>query len=777
MAKAYTANFKEKTGSTSGEEPVYLLEITHPQLSVPVRVVRDTLDLTRGHYLSLPGTAGNYASTPDSAAISITGDIDLRSYHRALTAPTVDAALIAKWDTPNNQRSFTMMIRPDGKLRLLTSPDGFTAYIHESTVAASFGAEMSYRATMDVNDGAGNRVVRFYTSTDDGANWSQLGATVTRVGATTIFDSAAELTIGAVPQAPEFEVPFNDLGGGAVDLSFIGNGSATFTRSTPAPAVNSSGQLVSAASGVARSYYDPTTLEYRGYLAEGARTNLCLQSEAFGATWTASNGAVASNSIASPDGATTADKYTANAGTFVVSIAQAIAVYAGATYSKTCYIKAGTYGFIWMGDRGDAAIHSATFNLTTGVVVGSSNLVSSSIKLTSGFYRCEICYTRTNAGAASHSIAFGDSAHTLDWPSKTWAGTENIYLWGAQLEAGRFASTYIPTTTAAVTRNADVLTYPSSGNISGTVGSVVMDASYLDASTNNYFFTANSATDSPVLYGNGSILSWDGTSAVTGGSFPRDGVMRKFGVSFGGSTRVVAISGASVSGAFDGDIGLGANFSLGSRFGSNSILGTIRNARIYQTQFTAAQLQAITAGNPMPAGDYAGQSFLMAAQVRRAEVRSGIDGPIIASFNPRTDARPGDTSFTSSTTGEEWTINQSGATPAAIAATETFTAMDFDIQLPDDIQGRLPRAPIRIDNVGRELTQWIDESKGGRGAQVRVMQVMRDDPDTLEYDVTMDLLGVRQNGAFVTGELGFQDTLNLPALAASYRPDNTPGIF
>lgn len=107
----------------------------------------------------------------------------------------------------------------------------------------------------------------------------------------------------------------------------------------------------------------------------------------------------------------------------------------------------------------------------------------------------------------------------------------------------------------------------------------------------------------------------------------------------------------------------------------------------------------------------------------------------------------------------------------------TFIAMSFDIQLPDDLAGRLPRAPIQIDNVGRELTSWIDESKGGRGAQVRVMQVMRDDPDTLEYDVTMDLLRVSQNGAFVTGELGYEDTLNAPALLASYRPDNTPGIF
>lgn len=107
----------------------------------------------------------------------------------------------------------------------------------------------------------------------------------------------------------------------------------------------------------------------------------------------------------------------------------------------------------------------------------------------------------------------------------------------------------------------------------------------------------------------------------------------------------------------------------------------------------------------------------------------------------------------------------------------TYIGLAFDIQLPEDLAQSLPRAPIRIDNVGRELTQWIDQSKGGKGAQVRVMQVMRDDPDTIEYDVTLDLLNVRQNGAHVIGELGYEDTLNLPALAETYRPDNIPGIF
>lgn len=108
---------------------------------------------------------------------------------------------------------------------------------------------------------------------------------------------------------------------------------------------------------------------------------------------------------------------------------------------------------------------------------------------------------------------------------------------------------------------------------------------------------------------------------------------------------------------------------------------------------------------------------------------------------------------------------------------DTYTAFAFRVSLPDDIDKQLPRARLSVDNVGRELVQWLDASAGGKGATVRVMQVMRDAPDLIEFEITLDLLNVSQTAAEVSAELGFDDTLNLAGLPISYRPDIAPGLF
>lgn len=153
---------------------------------------------TTDAFLALPGTAGNYARTPDAAALDVIGDIDLR----AKIAPTNWSALqsvIAKFTTTGNQRSYELSIQASGVLRLSWSTSGVTALTADSTAATAFPANAIrwIRATMDVDDASGNRVIKFYTSTD-GVVWTQLGTTITTAGTTSIFSSTAVLELGSI---------------------------------------------------------------------------------------------------------------------------------------------------------------------------------------------------------------------------------------------------------------------------------------------------------------------------------------------------------------------------------------------------------------------------------------------------------------------------------------------------------------------------------------------------------------------------------------------------
>ena len=143
-------------------------------------------------YLYLPGVAGNYASTPDSAALSITGDIDIRCKVALVDwTPSAINMLVAKYGAASH-RSYKLSIGTDGKPVLIVSSDGTAdiTYTSSATTAVADGATKWVRVTRVSATG----VVKFYLS-DDGSSWNQLG---TDVAGTTgaIFDSDAILEIG-----------------------------------------------------------------------------------------------------------------------------------------------------------------------------------------------------------------------------------------------------------------------------------------------------------------------------------------------------------------------------------------------------------------------------------------------------------------------------------------------------------------------------------------------------------------------------------------------------
>ncbi len=106
----------------------------------------------------------------------------------------------------------------------------------------------------------------------------------------------------------------------------------------------------------------------------------------------------------------------------------------------------------------------------------------------------------------------------------------------------------------------------------------------------------------------------------------------------------------------------------------------------------------------------------------------------------------------------------------------TFIALAFRCSLPDDFDSN-PRARVSLDNVGRELVSWLEVSGGGRGAKVRIMQVMRSVPNTIEWETTCDLRNVQVTNPEVSGDLGYEDLLSRPAVPLVFRPETAPGLF
>jgi hypothetical protein len=153
-------------------------------------------------HLYIPGIADGRSATPDSAGLSITGDIDIRFDVRPITwRPVITAPFISKWsNSVANQYAWTFYLNTDGTLRFAFSPTGAAGAIlfRTSTVAvpASSG-RLAVRVTLDVNNGAAGHTVTFYTAPDINGSWTQLGSTVVTAGTTSIFDNALDVSIGA----------------------------------------------------------------------------------------------------------------------------------------------------------------------------------------------------------------------------------------------------------------------------------------------------------------------------------------------------------------------------------------------------------------------------------------------------------------------------------------------------------------------------------------------------------------------------------------------------
>ncbi len=565
----------------------------------------------------LVSTTGGRFTTTDAAANRIVGSVDLR--FDLLLGDWTPGAFYVFYGKDglgaNRAIIFGTTAASDGKLLLQYTTDGTNIKSATSSAGTGFtdGTRGRVRATLNTATGD----VTFYTSLDF-VTWTQLG-TVQSTVAGAIFNSTAAPTIGDnTPTGNSFPGRiyraqiYNGIAGTlAVDFNpnTFASGT-TWTSATTGEVWTINGNAkVFGGSGTSSIPAKWDADGPAGYKPEGARTNLNLQSGVFSnAAWTKAAGitsVTAAQQIA-PDGTLTGWTFLAAAevGSPTVLLSHTVsqdAVCTAVAHAMTVIAKAGTASWLGIGANGTAIADGAFFNLTTGVVGTTAASTTASMKaLPNGWWACTI--VRTLAAATQ---TMGIEIHTADNQAHNWtaAGTETIYVWQTQRELGAFATSIIPTTAAAVTRNADVLTYATAGNVSNTSGTfycVFTSETPQGLSTQDRCLLAGTNTEGHPGYIQRSadkLAIYDGTAerAFNLVTMPTTS-SQKAATSWGGVLCNGALNGvASTAKVFDGDIGLSSTMAIGIETNSgNALCGNIKNIKISAAQASDSALVALT---------------------------------------------------------------------------------------------------------------------------------------------------------------------------------------
>lgn len=234
----------------------------------------------------------------------------------------------------------------------------------------------------------------------------------------------------------------------------------TLTRSgATATRTNSSGLIESVAADTARFDYDPVTLAIKGLLIENTTDNIALSSENFStADWGGGNYTATADVVTAPTGTTVGNSFVEDTATSFHYFQNAASYTTSAgSYTASVYLKSKSANRRLVIREGISTGAYATFDPDTGTIAGSGGGGTGIItNVGNGWYRCQMTFTAsagTNVASFQMWLVPNNSTAIASY---TGDGTSGVYIWGAQLELNAVATSYIKTTSAAVTRNADV---------------------------------------------------------------------------------------------------------------------------------------------------------------------------------------------------------------------------------------------------------------------------------------------------------------------------------
>lgn len=374
----------------------------------------------------------------------------------------------------------------------------------------------------------------------------------------------------------------------------------TCTRAAPAAAYYLS------ADGTLRTFA-ANTLRYgsNGLLVEEQRINLALQSQTFdNASWTKTRSSVTADQATAPDGTTTADFLKEdNTVTNTHLITQAITI-TTVVYGWSIYVKPN--GRTWIGiDANDGSAHVTYFQLTGNGTVGTNAAgnTASIQALANGWYRCMVSRTAAaTTGVFTLYLATADNTNTYSGDNAS-----GVYLWGAQLELSAAAypvSTYIPTTSASVTRNVDAVVSANVNWLTQGIGTFVV--SVLPGSINNepgiFSLNSGSGADRVDMRADNPIASLLNTATVNIASLNPAGAIAvgtafKSAVAYNtNDMAAVTGGGAAATDATGTPLANATQLQLGALDGgtSNVLNGYLRRLTYWNVRLSNSVMQALT---------------------------------------------------------------------------------------------------------------------------------------------------------------------------------------
>jgi hypothetical protein len=251
--------------------------------------------------------------------------------------------------------------------------------------------------------------------------------------------------------------------------------------------------------------------------------------------------------------------------------------------------------------RNSYTADASNFDLVNGVVVSNVGAgIGEIVNLGNGWYRCIL---RTNAdvsGSVGLTITLLDNANNNLYLGN---GTSGIFIWGAQLEAGAYATSYIPTTSASVTRNLDLVQKTGVSSLIGqTEGTIYWEGTLTDGQADDIFYLNRNLTNSVFLYkassnqiflriyyniasiNFGSASGYTGNVKIAAAYKSGDTILYVNGVQVGTSATAFTFTGALTDVVLNNSAYLFANATK-----------NVKTAALFPTRLTNAQLAALTA--------------------------------------------------------------------------------------------------------------------------------------------------------------------------------------